>query len=155
MKWNVVSSCLLAVYVGSASPARAETVFVEQIDDHYDDVAVHGFEFGTNQTPSRAWVNLAVYRRDMSGLGERDEHSLERAYVPGLSRIDDRIVFSSGSRATLCATVVHKRFLFIKYDAIEATGRCTVTTTPGARSKDDGFVVKTVPVLNVFFQVRE
>jgi hypothetical protein len=155
MKWKMASVCLLALEIGSATSARAETVFVQQLDDHFDDVAVRGFDFGTNQTPSRAWVNLNVYRRDLSGLGEIDEYSVSRAYVPGLTRVDDRIVFTNGARVTVCATVVHKRFLFVKYDSIEKTGRCSVTTKPGARQKDDGFEVKTVPMLDVYFEVRE
>jgi hypothetical protein len=155
MNWKVTSLCLLALSAGSVAPARADTVFVEELADHYDDVAVSGFEFGTNQTPSRAWLDLVVYRRDLTGLGELDQYSIERAHVPGLSRIDDRIVFSSASRVTLCATVVHKRFLFVHYDDIVRTGRCTVSTTAGARQKDDGFTVQTVPVLDVYFNVRE
>jgi hypothetical protein len=155
MKWKVASICLLALQLGGAASARAESVFVQQLDDRYDDVAVHGFEFAANQTPSRAWVNLDVYRRDFSGLGEIDEYSVVRTYVTGLSRIDDRIVFTSGARATVCATVVHKRFLFVKYDRVEKTGRCTVTTRPGGRQKDDGFEVKTVPMLDVYLVVRE
>ncbi len=118
-------------------------------------MAVRGFDFGANQTPSRAWLNLDVYRRDPSGLGEIDEYSVVRTYVAGLSRIDDRIVWTSGSRVTVCATVAHKRFLFVRYDRVEKTGLCTVTTRPGTRRKDDGFEVKTVPTLDVYFSVRE
>jgi hypothetical protein len=155
MKWNV-ASCLLALLVGSATSAHAETVWVQQIDDHYDNVAVPCFEFGSNQTPSRAWVELSVYRRELiDGDNLIDPYSTVRTYVSGLSRVGDQIVFSSGSRTTLCATMLHHRFLFIKWDSIEKTGRCTVTSAPGARQKDDGFAVKTVPVLNVYFQVRE
>jgi hypothetical protein len=155
MKSNV-ATCLLALLVGNATSAHAETVFVQQVEDRHDDVAVPCFEFGTNQTPSRAWVELYVYRREVADVdGLIDAYSIARAYVTGLSRTGDQIVFSSGSRTTLCATVVHHQFLFIKWDRVEKTGRCTVTTTPGVRQKDDGFKVTTVPVLNVYFEVRE
>jgi hypothetical protein len=154
MNWKV-APCLLALLAGSAAPAQAATVLVQQLDDHRDDVAVTSFAFGTNQTPSRAWLNLDVYRRDVPGLGEIDEYSVVRTQVPGLSRVGDQIVFTGESRTTLCATVVHKRFLFVKYDEVEKSGRCTVTTKRDVRRKDDGFTVKTVPVLDVYFQVQE
>jgi hypothetical protein len=154
MKWQVVP-CLFSLLAGGVAHAEAATVLVQQLDEHHDDVAVTSFEFGTNQTPSRAWINLDVYRRDIPGLGEIDEYSVVRAQVAGLSRVGDQIVFTSESRTTVCATVIHKRFLFVRYDEIEKTGRCDVTTTHDVRQKDDGFVVKTVPVLDVYFRVRE
>jgi hypothetical protein len=151
-----VAACLLPLIVGSATSAHAETVWVQQIEDHYDDVAVPCFEFGTNQTPSRAWIELYVYRRELTDAdGLIDPYSVARTHVTGLSRVGDQIVFSSGSRTTLCATVSHHRFLFLKWDHIEKTGLCNVTTQHGVRQQDDGFVVKTVPTLNVYFQVRE
>jgi len=154
MKWNV-ACCLLPLLVGSAATAEAQSVLVQQLDDHYDDVAVPCFDFGTNQTPSRAWVDLYVYRRDIAQTAQIDEYSVARSYVPGLSRIGDQIVFSSGPRSTVCATVSHRHFLFIKYDHVEKTGLCSVSTTPGVRRADDGFTVTTVPVLDVYFQVRD
>src|ERR1700679_2695690 len=103
MKWNV-AACLLPLIVGGATSAHAEAVWVQQLDSHYDDVAVPSFEFGTNQTPSRAWVELSVYRRELiDGDGLMDPYSTVRTYVTGLSRIGDQILFSSGSRTTLCA----------------------------------------------------
>lgn len=149
------TACLLAALASIPAPARAATVLIQQVDDHYDDVAVNSFAFGTNQVPSRAWVNLDVYRRSSWDIPEVDPYTVVRTWVPGLSRVGDQILFTSGSRVTLCATVVHKRFLFVKYDRIEKTGRCEVKTDHGQRRVDDGFEVKSVPVLNVYFQVQE
>jgi hypothetical protein len=154
MKWNA-AACLLASLAVSPTPAQAATVLVTQLDDHRDDVEVTSFAFGENQAPDRAWVNLDVYRRAPVDIPEIDQYSVVRAWVPGLSRVGDQILFTSGSRTTLCATVVHKRFLFIRYDDVEKTGRCTVTTAHDVRRLDDGFAVKTIPVVKVYFNARE
>ncbi len=154
MKWKA-TACLLAALASIPTPARAATVLIKQIVSYHGDMEVTSFAFGTNQVPSRAWVNLDVFQPDPLHIPETDPYSVVRSWVPGLSRVGDRILFTNGSRVTLCATVVHKHFLFIKYDRIEKSGRCDVKTDHGWGRVDDGFEVKTVPVLNVYFQVQE
>jgi hypothetical protein len=154
MKWYA-ASCLLAALAAIPAPARAATVLIQQLPDRHDDLQVTSFAFGTNETPSRAWVNLDVYQKIDDGIPELDPYRVFRSWVPGLSRVGDQILFTSGSRVTVCATVVHKRFLWIKYDRVEKTGRCDIKTDHGQSRFDDGFEVKTLPVLKVYFQVQE
>jgi hypothetical protein len=155
MKWYA-TSCLLAALASIPTPARAANVLIQQLQDHYDDVKVTSFAFGTNQAPSRAWVTLDVYRENGHvDIPEIDPYSVVRSWVPGLSRVGDQILFTSGSRVTVCATVVHKRFLWVRYDRVEKTGRCDIKTEHGQRRRDDGFEVTTIPVINVYFQVQE
>jgi hypothetical protein len=152
--------CSLALLLGSSASARAATVLVRQLDDYGDTVKVESYDFETNRTPARAWVKLHVFSRPVvvSDSGDTDGYSEVRAWVPGLSLIGDRIVFSSGApgaAGVVCATVIHRRFLWIKYDEIVKTGRCGITTARDARRQDDGFAVTTVPVLGVYFQAQE
>jgi hypothetical protein len=51
--------------------------------------------------------------------------------------------------------VVHRRFLFFKYDEVVKTGRCVVTTRRDVRMQDDGFFVTAVPVLDVYLEARD
>ena len=155
MKWNL-ASCLSALLLCSAAPARAATVLISQLDEHGDDVAVASFDFGSNQALARAWATLNVYRRDIFGLSDSvDEYTLVPTHVPGLSRIGDRIVYSRGARQTVCATVVHRRILFYRYDEVVKTGLCDVTSVRDVRRVDDSFDARMVPVLKVYFQVKE
>jgi hypothetical protein len=158
-KWTA-ACCSLALLLGSSASARAANVLVRQLDDPGDTVKVESYDFETNKVPARAWVKLDVLTRPIvaSDSGDTDGYSEVRVWVPGLSLIDDRIVFSSGApgaAGVVCATVIHRRFLWIKYDEIVKTGRCTVTTARDVRRQDDGFVVTTIPVLDVYFRAQE
>ena len=111
--------------------------------------------FEVNRKLGRAWVSFFMIDPVFDNGYERAGYRPEPTMVPGLryNQETKEIVFDEpGQPSVVCARVVPKHFLFIKYNKVEETGSCGITRIVEEEVKqDDGFRISTSAQRRIYF----
>ncbi len=136
---------MVGLALGVSAVAKAETVsvFHEVIGDSDPFEIVHA-DFKVNEERpelSRAWVEV-VRRKKFSSGEDRVEESTASRNVAGLSYDSSSREIryrTAGGSTIVCGRLEVKRFLFIHWEKITATGACILSGRVLDGQVDDGF----------------
>lgn len=146
------ASCLVSM-VALAAPSA---VRIDSVDEKY---AVQSFSFEVNSSNGRAGIRI-VYENPAAlvGLEEAgDRGPAPRMLTPPNLHFDasvHAVIYESGGQAVTCAVEAIHRTIFGKRVYMKPTGACIISTRIGTYSRDDGWSVDPVRMLDTYLETR-
>jgi hypothetical protein len=144
----------VAVPALADSKIRIDTVpatYEPPLSMYAQPLSLGGYHFEANEETGRARV-VVDYSYDVINPGEYDpgpEPTI--AQIPGLTwdASTRSVVYEANGRRTVCAVAYQGRHLKLKN-----TGACTITTTEGEHTTDDGWSLHHFKAIDVWFEAH-
>ena len=158
----------VAVIAGMADPSRAESpVKIASVAPEYrptagpempEPVSMQSYSFEVEPQTSRARVVIDYTYPDQAAFGLDGGAGPEptMAQLPGLKydASEKAVVYETGGKRTVCATVRDRRSFFRKGIAVTPTGACAVTSRLVEHMADNGWSISQFPTVDTFLEVR-
>ena len=152
---NVFKAALISMISApflSAIPAMASVS--ENLLELTQQYRYEGFEYEVNEKLGRARLILKLVDQY---AGPEESGAMNRpVLVDGLryDQIRQEIVIERDGTNAVCATVIPKRFLLVRYLKIKETGNCTITSEERIVRWDDGFETGERKMTDLVFNAR-
>ena len=158
----------VAVIAGMAAPSWAESqVKIASVAPEYrptagpempEPVSMQSYSFEVEPQTGRARVVIDYTYPDQAAYGMDGGAGPEptMAQLPGL-RYDaaaKAVVYETGGKSTVCATVRDQKSFFRKSLAVTPTGACAVTSRLVEHMADNGWSISHFPTVDTFFEAR-
>jgi hypothetical protein len=158
----------VAMVAGLAAPLWAESqVKISSVAPEYrptagpempEPVSMQSYSFEIEPQTGRARVVIDYTYPDQAAFGMDGGAGPEptMAQFPGLKydASAKAVVYETGGKRTVCATVRDRKSLFRKVLAVTPTGACTVTSRLVEHMADNGWSISEFPTVDTFFEVR-
>lgn len=121
-------------------------------------VSMASFSFEVNKETGRARIVVDYTYPDEPVLGTDGGPGPKPTYIqlPGLTydQHAQTVVYEAKGARTVCAEIRKARFLFWQRTVIEPTGACVVSARLVDHADDDGWNIRTMRAIDIFFNVR-
>jgi hypothetical protein len=159
-------SIAVAVFAGMVGPSWAQ-VKIASVAPEYrptagselpEPVSMQSYSFEVEPQTGRARVVIDYNYPDQIAFGLDGGAGPEptTAQLPGLKydAASKAVVYQTGGKRNVCATVRDRKWLFWKSLAVTPTGACTVTSRLVEHTADNGWSISRFPTVDTFFEVR-